>query len=168
MAAKGLSTPNRTGRRFHRTTEVIPRRSWKSKSPLASRHTKTSKNTGTQEVRARGTTRHFLHSFVSIVRLPGRPVASVPERGHCERGLFTGGISRICKLSRIYRKWSESALFPHSGESLESLKSLDSLETCIFEKTPFSKRPLFQKTAFSSPEGEYGCRKVQEYPTQRS
>ena len=25
-------------RRFHRTTEVIPRRAWKSKSPFASRH----------------------------------------------------------------------------------------------------------------------------------
>ena len=46
------------------------------------------------------------------------------KRGHYERGLFAGGISRISKtsqFSRISRKWSDSLLFPHSGGSLESL-----------------------------------------------
>ena len=39
-------------------------------------------------------------------------IVSGPEkRGHYERGLFTEGISRI---SRISRKWSDSALFSHS------------------------------------------------------
>ena len=33
------STPNMTGQRFHRTTEVIPCRPWKSRSPFASRPT---------------------------------------------------------------------------------------------------------------------------------
>ena len=58
------STPNMTGRGFHRTTEVIPRRPWKSKSPFASRPIKISKTTRTQG-RARGTTRHFLQAFPS-------------------------------------------------------------------------------------------------------
>ena len=39
------STPNMTGRGFHCTTEVIPRRPSKSKSPFASRPIKISKNT---------------------------------------------------------------------------------------------------------------------------
>ena len=29
-----FSTPNMTGRRFHRTADMIPRRPWKAKAPL--------------------------------------------------------------------------------------------------------------------------------------
>ena len=65
------------------------------------------------------------------------------KRGHHERGLFTGGISRISKFSRISRKWSDSPSFPQCGGSLESLNSLESLENGLFWKDPFSKRPLF-------------------------
>ena len=39
---KRYSTSNMTGRRFHRTTEAIPRCPWKSKSPFASRPMKIS------------------------------------------------------------------------------------------------------------------------------
>ena len=53
------------------------------------------------------------------------------KRGHYERGLFTGGISRI---SRISRKWSDSPLFStvwRFSRSLESL-ILESLENGFF------------------------------------
>ena len=33
------------------------------------------------------------------------------KRGHFERGLFTGGTSKISKFSRVSRKWSDSPLF---------------------------------------------------------
>ena len=55
---------------FHRTTEVIPRRPWKSTSPFASRAVKICKNERTQGVRER----LFLHSFPSC-----RPVISVTK-----------------------------------------------------------------------------------------
>ena len=32
----------------------------------------------------------------------------IGKRGHYERGLFAGGISRISKFSRISRKWPDS------------------------------------------------------------
>ena len=54
------------------------------------------------------------------------------KRGHYERGLFTGEISRkskISKFSRISRKWSDPLCFPQSGGSLETLESLNSLES---------------------------------------
>ena len=59
----GRSGPNMTRRGFHRTTEVIPRRPWKSKSPFASKPIIKSENTGTQAGCARGTTRYFFQSF---------------------------------------------------------------------------------------------------------
>ena len=55
-----------TGRRFHHTTEVIPRRPWKSKSPFAYGPIKVSKNTyakGAREVR-RGTSSIHFHRTV--------------------------------------------------------------------------------------------------------
>ena len=58
------STPNMTGQLFHRTTEVILRRPWKSKSPFASRPIQIIKAQGRKGC-ARGTTRYFLHSFPS-------------------------------------------------------------------------------------------------------
>ena len=59
------STPNMTGRRFHRPTEAIPRRPWKSTSPFASRPMKINTKKGGREGCARGMTRYFLHSFAS-------------------------------------------------------------------------------------------------------
>ena len=53
-------------RRFHRTTEVIPRRPWKSKSPFVSRPIKISIKQRGRKGCARGTTRYFLHSFPSF------------------------------------------------------------------------------------------------------
>ena len=67
-----------TGRRFHRTTEAIPRRPWKAKSPFASKPTKISINWGTQGVRTRYGT--VLLPFIPIVRSPGRPVILVPDK----------------------------------------------------------------------------------------
>ena len=47
--------------------------------------------------------------------------------GHYKRGLFTGGISRISKFSRISRKMNGRILLylPESGGSLKSLESLE-------------------------------------------
>ena len=71
------STPNMTGRRFHHTTEAIPRRPSKAKSPFACRPIKMNikKGTrwGTHEVR------HVLLPFVSNVRCPGRRVIPIPN-----------------------------------------------------------------------------------------
>ena len=45
-----------------------------------------------------------------------RPVALVVGKGcHYERGLFTGVISRISKISRFSRKLSDSPLLPKVG-----------------------------------------------------
>ena len=72
------------------------------------------------------------------------------KRGHCERGLSTGGISRISKISRISRKCSDppsfSTVLGFSGISRISKFSR------ISRKWTFLKRPLFQKTPFSEPE----------------
>ena len=64
------------------------------------------------------------------------------KRGHYESGLFTGGISRISKLSRISRNGGILLYFLESGGSLKSLESLNSLEYlkidfCLFPKDPF-------------------------------
>ena len=71
-----------TGRRFHRTMEMIPARPWQSKSPSASTLIKQCTNKGTQGVQARYGTE--LPPFISIVQYvyPGRPVISVPEKKH--------------------------------------------------------------------------------------
>ena len=66
-----------TARRFHRATEVIPRRPWKSTSPFASGPIEISKNTKTQRVHARYDA--VFPSFISIVRSPGRPVILVSD-----------------------------------------------------------------------------------------
>ena len=68
-----------TRRRFHRTTEAIPRRPWKSKSPFASRPMKINTKEGTRGVRARYDA--ALPPFISVVRAPDRPVMSVPDTG---------------------------------------------------------------------------------------
>ena len=66
------STPNMTGRRFHRTMEMIPARPWQSKSPSVSTPIKQSTKQGNARVRARYGAE--LPPFISTVRCPGRPV----------------------------------------------------------------------------------------------
>ena len=73
------------------------------------------------------------------------------KRGHYKRGLFTGGLFRVSKFSRISRKWSGSPLFSTLwgiSRSLESLHSLHSPESS--RKWTFLKRPL-SKDPFSRP-----------------
>ena len=79
---------------------------------------------------------------------PYRAIGGIAEigpgkRGHHERGLFTGGISRI---SRISRRWSDSPLCSRVwGFSRISKFSR------ISRKWVFLKRPLLQKIPFSEP-----------------
>ena len=67
-SSENFSTPNMTGRRFHRTIEVIPRCPWNSKSPCASSPIKTSISEGdargAREVRD-GTSSIPFHRVVS-------------------------------------------------------------------------------------------------------
>ena len=75
------------------------------------------------------------------------------KRGHYERGLFAGEISRISKISkfsRISRRWSESPLF--STVWGFSRISKFSKFSRISRKWTLLKRPLFQKTPFSDPD----------------
>ena len=72
-----ISTPNMTGRRFHRTTEAIPRRPWKARSPFASRPIRISIKKGTRGMRTTYNT--VLRPYISIVRCSSRPVIPVPE-----------------------------------------------------------------------------------------
>ena len=75
------------------------------------------------------------------------------KRGHYERGLYAGEISRISrisKFSRISRKWSDSPLF--STVRRFSKISRISKFSRISKKWTFLKRPLFQKTPFSEPD----------------
>ena len=110
-----VSSPNMTGRRFHRATEVIPRRPWKSKSPFASKPIKTSKNnTRTQGWGARGTTRYFLHSFPSCS--PPVYMGKPGTIGQFFRALFPSTwrtLSPDALFTRIWdtRKHPESATF---------------------------------------------------------
>ena len=57
------------------------------------------------------------------------PPFGTGKKGHYERGLFTGGISRISKISKFSRNGRILLCFPQSGGSLESLESLNSLES---------------------------------------
>ena len=68
-----------------------------------------------------------------------------------ERGLFTGGISKISKFSRT---WMGSPLFPQSESSLKSLESLNALENAFSEKAPFPKDPFFRTRLFERKEPE--------------
>ena len=72
------------------------------------------------------------------IPMPLGPFFGTGKRGHYERGLFTGEISRISKISkfaRISRNGRILLCFPQSGGSLESLESLHSLES--LENGPF-------------------------------
>ena len=67
-----------TGRKFHRTKEVIPRRPWKSKTPFLSRPTKTS----IKYADARGAceVQHSISSIHFHCTVHRRPVISVIEK----------------------------------------------------------------------------------------
>ena len=65
------------------------------------------------------------------------------KRGHYERGLFTGEISRISKFSRISRRWLDSPCFPR----VWGFSSISRISK-ISRNWTFLKRPLFQKTPF--------------------
>ena len=85
-----------------------------------------------------------------------RDLVGTGKRGHYERGLFTGGISRISKFSkfsRFSRKWSDSPLL--STVSGISKISRISKFFRVSRKWTFLKRPLFQKTPFSEPDLEH-------------
>ena len=71
------------------------------------------------------------------------------KRGQYERGLFTGGVSQISKISK---NWSDYPLFSTVWGS--STISRISKFSRILEKWTFLKRPLFQKTPFSEPDCE--------------
>ena len=75
--AASESTPDMTGSRFHRTTEVISRRPWNSESPPLLPDQRTSMNKGTQGVSMRYEA--VLLQFISIVRSTSRPVISAPD-----------------------------------------------------------------------------------------
>ena len=71
------------------------------------------------------------------------------KRGHYERGLFAGEISRISKISKfssISRKWSESPFFS-TGWGF-SRNSRISKFSRISRKWTFLKRPPFPKDPF--------------------
>ena len=89
-----FSTPNMTGRGFHRTTEVIPHRPWK---PLASRPLKISKNTGPQGVHARYDA--ALPPIISIV-VPRSSSHIGPRYFLTEIFLHMGKEGPICHIAR--------------------------------------------------------------------
>ena len=79
------------------------------------------------------------------------------KRGHYEKGLFTGVITkRVFSLEESLEslnslesqeKGRSLLYFPVFGDSLKSLESLDSLESLengLVWKDPFSKRPFFR------------------------
>ena len=97
--------PNMTGRRFHCTTEVIPCRPWKSKSPFASRPIKISIKRGTRGVRVRYDA-YFPHSFLSygppVVQSYWFPIAAEPPRNDSGAD-FQGNDSGFGPQSQSYR-----------------------------------------------------------------
>ena len=71
------------------------------------------------------------------------------KRGHYERGLFTGRISRISRISKISglsRNWSDSQLFStiRGFSRISRISKFSGISTeRTFLKRPLSKRPLF-------------------------
>ena len=69
---------------------------------------------------------------------------SGPEKGVITKGVFALEESLESLNSLDSLETGRILLcFPHSGGSLESLNSLESLENGLFFKDPFSRRPLF-------------------------
>ena len=96
---------------------------------------------------------HFVIQFALRPHLSHQTKLGTGKRVHYERGLFTGGISRIskiCKFCRISRNRSDSPLF--STVWGFSKISRISRFSRISRKWTFLKRPLFQKTPFSEPD----------------
>ena len=114
-----FSTPNMTGRRFHRTMEMIPARPWKSKSPSVSTPINKVQNKGTQGVRARYGAE--LPPFISIVRYPGRPVIlgmdfcvfmSLANQGCTLSEFIEQARGARCSLLAGPRQWHVRVLWP--------------------------------------------------------
>ena len=78
-----------TGRRVHRTTEVITCRPWKSKSPFASRHVKISIRKGTRGVRTRCDT--LLPSIRFHCAVPRSASHTCPQLSRTESSSSWGG-----------------------------------------------------------------------------
>ena len=81
------------------------------------------------------------------------------KRGHYERGLFAGGISRISKISRFSgfsRKWSDSPLFSTVWvfSRISRISKFSRISrNGLFWEDPFSKRPLFPNLSFGGLSG---------------
>ena len=73
-----------------------------------------------------------------------------PEKGHYKRGIFTGGTSRISKISefsRIARKWSDSRLFSTvwGVSRISRISGFSEISrNGLFWKDPFPKDPFFR------------------------
>ena len=112
------SAPNNmTGRRFHRTTEAIPRRPWKSKSPFAFRPMQISIKRWTRGVCARYDA--VLPPLISVVCRSSSQVISVPDSGlETWRGIYLRDFWPITMkpISRVFQN--------RSVQSLQTLVSL--------------------------------------------
>ena len=78
--------------------------------------------------------------------LPLHSACGDQKRGHYKRGLFTAGISRISKFSRIFRVWSDSPLF----STVWGLSRI-SLEVSKFSRISRTWRDFLADCANSSP-----------------
>ena len=103
-------------------------------------------------------TPHFrdtLGDTPGTLRARETPVAGRRDRkGHYERGLFTGGISRISKFSKFSRisgKWSDSPFFS-TVWGFSKICRISQFFSTIYRKWTLLKRPLFPKTPLSEPE----------------
>ena len=113
------STPNMTGRRFHRITELIPCRPWKSKSPFASRPMKINIRKGTRGVRA--TYDEVLPPYISVVWSPGRPVLSLPDNSDPEAALRSAPRDRGALRSAPETALEGALLFRHRDNPTRAL-----------------------------------------------
>ena len=95
-----------SGRRFHCTTEAIPRRPWKAKSPFASKPCQVNIKKGTRGVRTRYNTVRL--PLISLLRCPGCLVMPVPEVRHAVCLCVSGGFPFLSMAWNFYM-WPLSA-----------------------------------------------------------
>ena len=70
------------------------------------------------------------------------------KKGHYERGLFTGGISRISKVSKFSRKWSASPLFSR----VRRFSEISGVSTFWKDRSFLSREVVFDcKAVFKQP-----------------
>ena len=106
------STPNMTGRRIHRTTEALPRRPWKAKSPFASGPKRNMHKEG--HVRGAHEVRHGTSSMHVHCAIPQSPSHTGPRIGDREprtiptkdlpHQVVLGGGGVVCELSEPKKK----------------------------------------------------------------